>query len=86
MDAVIHGMAQEALPVTAVGAGVFTGPGYRDPNDPPGVSSYAGRLYRILRLGALDDDCAKKALVVPAAEHGVVYQTEALQASSPSTG
>jgi len=81
LDAVIHGMAQEALPVTAVGAGVFSGPGYRDPNDPAGVSSYAGRLYRILRLGPLHDDSARIALVEPAEAFGVTYEPGALEAA-----
>jgi hypothetical protein len=52
-----------------------------DPNDPAGVSSYAGRLYRILRLGPLDDDNARSALVEPAEASGVTYESEALEAA-----
>jgi hypothetical protein len=81
LDAVIHGMAQDALPVTAVGAGVFSGPGYSDPNDPLGVSTYAGRLYRILRLGRLDDESAARALAEPARAGGVSFDATALEAA-----
>lgn len=81
LDAVIHGMAQEALPVTAVGAGVFSGPGYHDPSEPQGVSTYAGRLYRVLRLYRLDADSAAKALVEPAKALGVTFEADALQAA-----
>jgi hypothetical protein len=81
LDAVIHGMAQDALPVTAVGAGVFSGPGYRDPNEPPGVSTYAGRLYRVLRLSRLDDESAAAALAEPARARGVTFDADALDAA-----
>jgi hypothetical protein len=78
LDAVIHGMAQEALPVTAVGAGVFAGPGFRDPGDVVGTSSYAGRLYRVVRLRALTDDAAARALAEPASEAGVTFDDAAI--------
>jgi hypothetical protein len=81
LDAVIHGMAQDALPVTAVGAGVFSGPGFSDPNEPPGVSTYAGRLYRVLRLNGLDADSSARALVEPARERGVTFEPDALDAA-----
>lgn len=80
LDAVIHGMAQDALPVTAVGAGVFSGPGYRDPSEPSGVSTYAGRLYRVLRLYRLDAESSAKALVEPARALGVTFEADALHA------
>lgn len=81
LDAVIHGMAQDALPVTAVGAGVFSGPGFRDPSEPAGVSTYAGRLYRVLRLQRLSTDDAAQAIVEPASGHGVTYEADALNAA-----
>jgi hypothetical protein len=81
LDAVIHGMAQEALPVTAVGAGVFSGPDYRDPSEPPGVSTYAGRLYRVLRLYQLDAGSSARALIEPVQSLGVSYEEEALNAA-----
>ena len=81
LDAVIHGMAQEALPVTAVGAGVFSGPGYRDPSEPEGVSTYAERLYRVLRLYQLDTESSAKALVDPARPLDVTYEPEAVDAA-----
>lgn len=81
LDAVIHGMAQDALPVTAVGAGVFSGPGYSDPSEPLGVSTYAGRLYRVLRLYRLDNESAAKAIVEPARALGVTLEAGAEQAA-----
>lgn len=81
LDAVIHGMAQDALPVTAVGAGVFSGPGYRDPSEAMGVSTYAGRLYRVLRLHGLDAESSANALVEPARPLGVTFEAEALGAA-----
>ena len=77
LDAVIHGMSQDALPVTAVGAGVFSGPGYHDPSEPMGVSTYAGRLYRVLRLYRLDRESAAQAIVEPARALGVAFEPAA---------
>jgi hypothetical protein len=78
LDAVIHGVAQSGLPVTVVGAGVFAGPGYRDPDDPGTPSSYAGRLYRVIRLRPLSRESASEALTGPAREAGVAYDDAAL--------
>ena len=79
LDAVIHGMAQEALPVTAVGAGVFSGPMYQDPSEPEPVSTYAGRLYRVLRLYGLDRESAARALAEPADVAGAAFEPAALE-------
>jgi hypothetical protein len=79
LDAVIHGMAQAGLPVTAVGAGVFRGRGYRAPGDVQTPSSYAGRLYRIVRLRPLTRETATLALAEPARDSGVTYDEGALR-------
>lgn len=86
LDAVIHGMAQEALPVTAVGAGVFSGPTFQDPSEPEPVSTYAGRLYRVLRLHGLDRDSAVRALAGPAADAGAAFEAAALDAAVDFAG
>jgi AAA ATPase domain len=78
LDAVIHGLAQEGLPVTVVGAGIFPGPGYRDDDDPRSPSTYAGRLYRVIRLRPLHPEAARAALTEPALDAGVEFDDAAL--------
>ncbi len=79
LDAVLHGVMQRGLPVSAVGAGVYGGPGYEDSDDPPAISTYAGRLYRIVRLRPLTDEAASEALALPAREKAVTYNPDALR-------
>ncbi len=78
LDAVIHGLAQARLPVTTVGAGVFAGPGFSDANDPRSPSSYAGRLYRVVRLRPLPADQAARALTEPAEAVGISWDGDAV--------
>jgi hypothetical protein len=86
LDAVMHGMAQAGLPVTAVGAGVFRGQGYRDPEDTQTPSSYAGRLYRVVRLRPLAQETAHAVLTEPAGELGVTYDNAALRLAAGFAG
>jgi hypothetical protein len=79
LDAVLHGVMQQGLPISAVGAGVYGGPGYEDLDDPPAISTYAGRLYRVVRLRPLTDEAASEALLAPAREKAVNYDPDALR-------
>lgn len=78
LDAVLHGLMQRGLPVSAVGAGVFAGPGYEDPDDPDDPTTYGGRIYRVVRLRSLSDESAREALVGPARTKAVEYDPDAL--------
>lgn len=79
LDSVIHGLAQDGLPVTVVGAGIFAGPGFRSPGDVVSPSTYAGRLYRVLRLRALSRDASGAALTEPAGELNVSFEDAGLR-------
>ncbi|WP_440708167.1 ATP-binding protein [Herbiconiux sp. YIM B11900] len=77
----LHKMVQRKLPVTLVGAGL------------PQIAelagdakSYAERLFRFPSIGNLGEDDAKAALVKPAAEEGVYYDDDALDAAVEVTG
>ncbi|MGZ4332332.1 MAG: ATP-binding protein [Solirubrobacteraceae bacterium] len=85
-DSVIHGLAQEGLPVTVVGAGIFPGPAFRDRRDALSPSTYAGRLYRVMRLLPLSRDAAAAALTQPAGELNVSFDDEGLREAVSFTG
>jgi hypothetical protein len=79
LNAVLHGVIQKGCPISAVGAGVFAGPTYRDPDDSSAPSTYAGRMYRVVRLRPLTDEAASEALAAPARGKAVDYEADALQ-------
>jgi AAA ATPase domain len=79
LDSVIHGLAQEGLPVTVVGAGIFSGPSFRSPGDVISPSTYAGRLYRVMRLRPLSRDAAAAALREPAGDLNVSFDDAGLR-------
>jgi hypothetical protein len=79
LDSVIHAMAQQGLPVTAIGAGVFpTALGFEDAADNSSPSTYGGRLYRVIRLRPLLPDVAARWLTEPAARVGVMVAPAAV--------
>ncbi|NED98812.1 ATP-binding protein [Phytoactinopolyspora halotolerans] len=78
--AACHELSQQALPLVVVGAGL--------PHLPAVLSaskSYSERLFRYVRIDRLDRDAADLALVAPAAEEGVEYEQEALDALYTAT-
>jgi Iron dependent repressor, N-terminal DNA binding domain len=78
--AACHGLSQQALPLIVVGAGL--------PHLPAVLSaskSYSERLFRYVRIDRLDRASADRALVNPAAEEGVGYAPEALDALYATT-
>lgn len=73
--AACHELSQQGLPLVVVGAGL--------PHLPAVLSaskSYSERLFRYVRIDRLDRDAADHALAAPAAEEGVHYEPEALEA------
>ncbi|WP_129135436.1 ATP-binding protein [Luteimonas sp. YGD11-2] len=68
----LHRCAQQQVPVMLVGAGLPQLPGQMGR-----AKSYAERLFDFPFVGPLDDDAARAALEVPAAELGVRYEPEA---------
>ncbi|HET9161899.1 MAG TPA: ATP-binding protein [Solirubrobacterales bacterium] len=71
--AAVHRATQKALPIAVVVAGL--------PTLPPALAeakTYAERLFSFPRLGALGEDDARDALLLPAREEGVGYDDEAL--------
>lgn len=69
----LHMAAQDALPITLVGAGlpqILAKMGQ--------AKTYAERLFDFIELGPLDSDFAIQALVIPAKKLGVVYEPGAL--------
>ena len=75
-----HELSQEGLPLVIVGAGL--------PHLPAVLSaskSYSERLFRYIRIDRLDRDAADQALAAPAAEEGVAYTPEALDALYSAT-
>jgi hypothetical protein len=73
--AACHELSQQGLPLVVVGAGL--------PHLPAVLSaskSYSERLFRYVRIDRLDRAAADQALVAPAAEEGVRYAPEALDA------
>jgi AAA ATPase domain len=72
--AALHKTVQRSLPVTFVGAGL------PQPELAGEAKSYAERLFRFPMVGSLPEPEALKALVDPAAEHGVTYGPGAAEA------
>ncbi|MET0641783.1 MAG: ATP-binding protein, partial [Jiangellaceae bacterium] len=73
--AACHELSQQGLPLVVVGAGL--------PHLPAVLSaskSYSERLFRYVRVDRLDRAAADRALVNPAAEEGVAFAPEALDA------
>jgi hypothetical protein len=78
--AACHELSQQALPLVVVGAGL--------PHLPAVLSaskSYSERLFRYIRIDRLDRAAADFALAAPAAEEGVRYEQEALDALYETT-
>lgn len=77
----LHKMVQRGLPITMVAAGL------------PHIAelagdakSYAERLFKFPRIGDLEPNDAKEALVLPAADEGVTYAPDALDEAVRITG
>lgn len=70
----IHRSAQQALPVTLVGAGLP-----QIPELAAAAKSYSERLFDFPRIGSLPGAAAREALVVPAEEEGVQYEEAAVE-------
>lgn len=70
----MHRAARKGLPVSVVGAGLPLIPKLAGE-----ARSYAERLFLFPRIGALDEDAAREALVRPAEEEGVRYGDDALE-------
>ncbi|MFW6090319.1 MAG: AAA family ATPase [Actinomycetota bacterium] len=78
--AACHELSQQGLPLIVVGAGL--------PHLPAVLSaskSYSERLFRYVRIDRLDREAADRALVLPAADEGVDYEQEALDALYEAT-
>ena len=78
--AACHELSQQGLPMVVVGAGL--------PHLPAVLSaskSYSERLFRYLRIDRLDRSAADQALVAPAADEGVAFDREALDALYAAT-
>lgn len=69
----LHRCAQLKLPVTLVGAGLPQLRGLAG-----NAKSYAERLFSYPEVGALDKAAAKKAIVNPAREEGVLFDNDAV--------
>lgn len=79
--AAVHEIGQMSLPLVVVGAGL--------PHLPAVLSaskSYSERLFRYHRIDRLSREAADQALVSPAAEEGVDWAPEALEAMYQVTG
>lgn len=70
----LHRAAQRKLPILLVGAGLPQLPACMGR-----AKSYAERLFDFPVIGPLDEDAAKRALIIPAAELGVGFTPEALK-------
>lgn len=78
--AACHELSQQGLPLVVVGAGL--------PHLPAVLSaskSYSERLFRYARIDRLDRAAADRALCAPAAEEGVVFDADALDALYAAT-
>lgn len=71
----VHRIAQRNLPIFVAGAGLPLLPALSGD-----AKSYAERLFRYPRIGALADDDARRALAEPAADQGIVFDDDALEA------
>jgi hypothetical protein len=80
LDLALHRVAQRGLPVTMVGAGIFPGTWVDDGDEPEhsDISTYASRMYRLLRLRPLSGADTRRALSVPAERVGVDVDEAAL--------
>ncbi|MEN8183531.1 MAG: ATP-binding protein [Myxococcota bacterium] len=72
--AALHRTAQQALPVTLVGAGLP-----QIPELTGAAKSYSERLFDLPRIGSLSPEEARRALVVPAEAEGVQYEEAAVE-------
>ncbi|MCW2972466.1 MAG: ATPase [Thermoleophilia bacterium] len=73
--AALHRTIQRSLPITLVGAGLP-----QLPKLAGDARSYAERLFKFPRIGALSEPDAQAALVGPAGTEGVTYEQAALDA------
>jgi hypothetical protein len=71
----LHKCARRSLPITLVGAGLPQMPRLAGE-----AKSYSERLFRFVRIGALGPADAATALILPARDLGVEYETEAVAA------
>lgn len=69
----VHRVTQRQLPVIVIGAGLPSIPGLSGD-----AKSYAERLFRYPRIGALQTQDARAALVEPAEKLGVAFEEDAL--------
>jgi hypothetical protein len=70
----LHRSVQRQLPLTVAAAGLPHIPGLAGE-----ARSYAERLFRFPRIGALDHGAARAALALPAEREGVVYDESAIE-------
>ncbi len=70
----LHRTMQKQLPLTLAAAGLPQIPGLAGE-----ARSYAERLFRFPYIGALDEQAARAALVVPAEREGATFDTKALE-------
>lgn len=75
MITAIHRTTQQDLPVVLVGAGLPQLPGLAGE-----AKSYAERLFEFPFIGSLEPSDARAAIQVPAAEHGVDFSDDAVDA------
>lgn len=73
LAAAMHRVSQRTLPVALAGAGLPQLPGLMVE-----AKSYAERLFAYPKLGPLDEDAARRALVEPAEARGVRWDDDAL--------
>lgn len=71
----LHTCAQNSLPVTAIGAGLPQLRGLAGE-----AKSYAERLFDFPMIGALSDAAAELAIVKPARQQGVEFESDAVRA------
>jgi hypothetical protein len=69
----LHRVAQRELPLALVGGGLPSIPRLAGE-----AKSYAERLFRFPRIGRLDEDAARDALILPARAEGVEYEDAAV--------
>jgi len=83
LNAAVHHMGQDEVPgpLIVVGAGLPSLPAQLAE-----ATSYAERLYDYRSVGLLDDDAARQALVVPAADGGATWATDGLAAAVGTAG
>lgn len=68
----LHSVAQKQLPITMIGAGLPQLLGQMGE-----AKSYSERLFEFLAIDRLDDDSARKALLIPAQTEGIEFEIEA---------